>query len=141
MFLRLAKVSDGKSDHCDSEEMEMGFNVLSGGEVVKSKRFIVRPRIKVWMARAITTVILWTSVVQLIAIGEFWGPRLLKGMPYCFNQQDESLVVVKASVPAKVVLPPKSKFLVCHMIVEVIVDTKIVSDRHTFNLKYQCYRF
>ncbi|CAL5186067.1 unnamed protein product [Lathyrus oleraceus] len=107
MFLRLAKVSDGKSDHCDSEEMEMGFNVLSGGEVVKSKRFIVRPRIKVWMARAITTVILWTSVVQLIAIGEFWGPRLLKGMPYCFNQQDESLVVVKASVPAKVVLPPK----------------------------------
>ncbi|CAK8533353.1 unnamed protein product [Lathyrus sativus] len=107
MLLRLAKVSDGKNDHCDSEEMEMGFNVLSGGEGVKSKRFIVRPRIKVWMARAITTVILWTSVVQLIAIGEFWGPRLLKGMPYCFNHQDESSVVVKASVPAKVVLPPK----------------------------------
>lgn len=134
MLLRLAKVSDGKSDHCDSEEMEMGFNVLSDGEV-KSRRFIVRPRIKVWMVRAITTVIIWTSVVQLIAIGEFWGPRLLKGMPYCFNHQDESSVVLKASFPAKVVLPPKSKFLVCHMIVEVIVDTKV------FNLKYQCYAF
>lgn len=107
MLLRLSKVSDGKSDHC--EEMEMGFNVLSGDEVVKSKRFVVKPRIKVWMARAITTVILWTSVVQLIAIGEFWGPKLLKGMPYCFSHQDasSSVVVAKASVSAKVVLPPK----------------------------------
>lgn len=107
MLLRLSKVSDGKSDHC--EEMEMGFNVLSGDEVVKSKRFVVKPRIKVWMARAITTVILWTSVVQLIAIGEFWGPKLLKGMPYCFSHQDasSSVVVAKASVSAKVALPPK----------------------------------
>lgn len=107
MLLRLSKVSDGKSDHC--EEMEMGFNVLSGDEVVKSKRFVVKPRIKVWMARAITTVILWTSVVQLIAIGEFWGPKLLKGMPYCFSRQDasSSVVVAKASVSAKVALPPK----------------------------------
>lgn len=123
MLLRLSKVSDGKSDHCDSEEMEMGFNVLSGDEVVKSKRFVVKPRIKVWMARAITTVILWTSVVQLIAIGEFWGPKLLKGMPYCFSHQDasSSVDVAKDSVSAKVALPPKSKFLVVCMIVEVIV--------------------
>ncbi|TKY50124.1 GDP-fucose protein O-fucosyltransferase [Spatholobus suberectus] len=97
--------------------MEMGFNVLGADEIVKSKRLIVRPRIKVWMARAITTVILWTCVVQLMAIGELWGPRLLKGMPYCFSHQDASpavakayvpaKVVAKAYVPAKVVLPPK----------------------------------
>lgn len=113
MLLRLAKVSNGKSNHCDSEEMEMGFNVLSGGgEVVKSKRFIVRPKIKLWTARAITTVILWTIVVQLMAIGEFWGPKLLKGMPYCFSHSDaSSMAVAKYSAPAKVLLPPKSKFL------------------------------
>ncbi|XP_020235062.1 rhamnogalacturonan I rhamnosyltransferase 1 isoform X2 [Cajanus cajan] len=108
MMLRWARVSDGKGDHCDSEEMEMGFNVLGGDEIVKSKRLIVRPRIKVWMARAITTVILWTCVVQLMAIGELWGPRLLKGMPYCFSHQDDaSQAVAKAYIPAKVVLPPK----------------------------------
>ncbi|XP_047165154.1 rhamnogalacturonan I rhamnosyltransferase 1-like [Vigna umbellata] len=107
MMLRWARVSDGKGDHCDSEEMEMGFNVLSGDEIVKSKRLIVRPRIKVWMARAITTVILWTCVVQLMAIGELWGPRLLKGMPHCFSHQDESSAIAKAFVPAKVVFPPK----------------------------------
>ncbi|ESW23398.1 hypothetical protein PHAVU_004G043700 [Phaseolus vulgaris] len=107
MMLRWAKVSDGKGDHCDSEEMDMGFNVLGGDEIVKSKRLIVRPRIRVWMARAITTVILWTCVVQLMAIGEFWGPRLLKGMPHCFSHQDESPVIAKAFLPAKVVLPPK----------------------------------
>ncbi|KAJ1413960.1 putative O-fucosyltransferase, plant [Sesbania bispinosa] len=107
MLLRWAKVSDGKGDHCDSEEMEMGFNVLGAAEVVKSKRFIVRPRIKVWMARALTTVIIWTSVVQLMALGEFWGPRLLKSMPYCFNHPDASPAVAKVHVPAKVVLPPK----------------------------------
>ncbi|XP_061366880.1 rhamnogalacturonan I rhamnosyltransferase 1-like [Gastrolobium bilobum] len=87
--------------------MEMGFNVLGSGEMVKSKRLIVRPRIKVWMTRAITTVILWTSVVQMMALGEFLGPRLLKGMPYCFSHPNASPVVAKAYVPAKVVLPPK----------------------------------
>lgn len=115
-------MSDGKGDHCDSEEMEMGFNVLGGGdEIVKSKRLIVRPGIKVWMARAITTVILWTCVVQLMAIGELRGPRLLKGMPYCFSHQDASQPMSNAYVPARVVLPPKSKCFVCHMIVEVSV--------------------
>ncbi|KAG4914747.1 hypothetical protein JHK87_052304 [Glycine soja] len=108
MMLRWAKMSDGKGDHCDSEEMEMGFNVLGGGdEIVKSKRLIVRPGIKVWMARAITTVILWTCVVQLMAIGELRGPRLLKGMPYCFSHQDASQPMSNAYVPARVVLPPK----------------------------------
>jgi len=114
-MLRWTRVSDGKGDHCDSEEMEMGFNVLSGDEIVKSKRLIVRPRIKVWMARAITTVILWTCVVQLMAIGELWGPRLLKGMPHCFSHQDESPAIAQAFVPAKVVFPPKSKCLFCHI--------------------------
>ncbi|MCI28008.1 DUF246 domain-containing protein, partial [Trifolium medium] len=64
-------------------------------------------RIKVWMARAVTTVILWTSFVQLMAIGEFWGPRLLKGMPYCFSHLEEPSIVAKVIVPAKVVFPPK----------------------------------
>ena len=115
MMLRWTRVSDGKGDHCDSEEMEMGFNVLGGDEIVKSKRLFVRPRIKVWMARAITTVILWTCVVQLMAIGELWGPRLLKGMPHCFSHQDSSPAIAKPFVKSKVVLPPKSKYFFSHV--------------------------
>ncbi|KAE9619965.1 hypothetical protein Lal_00040328 [Lupinus albus] len=115
MLKWLRKGSDRKDDdHCDNEEIEMmGFNVLgndngSGSEVVKSKRLIIRPRIKVWIARGITSVILWTCVVQLMALGELWGPRLLKGIPYCFNHLDSPKAVVsKAYVPPKVVLPFK----------------------------------
>ena len=64
-----------------------------------------------WMARAITIVLLWTSLVQLIALGELLGPSLLRGMPYCFSSPS----VDKFLAPAKAVLPPKSKSLACLM--------------------------
>ncbi|MED6110924.1 Rhamnogalacturonan I rhamnosyltransferase 1 [Stylosanthes scabra] len=101
----------GKEHDESSEEMEViGFNVLgSGGEgVIKpnNKRLVIRSsRIKVWMARAITTVLIWTSVVQIMAIGEFWAPRFFKGMPYhhCFNHHPSDSVANHRAI----VLPPK----------------------------------
>jgi hypothetical protein len=44
-----------------------------------------RSRMKLWMVRATTTVLLWTCVVQLTAVGETWGPRVLKGWPSCLT--------------------------------------------------------
>lgn len=106
-------MEEATSEACEGMGMEL--KVLSANKIEKHKRFIIRPRIKVWMARAITTVVLWTSVVQLIAMGKLLGPSLLKGMPYCFSSSVASPVVEKFLVPAKVVLPPKSKSLSCHM--------------------------
>lgn len=89
------------------EEWEMKVKLLEDGKVDKLKNSMAsRSSMKVWMIRAITTVLLWTCVVQLMALGEMWGPRLLKGWPSCFSHPDLELT----SVPAKVVLPPKSEF-------------------------------
>ncbi|XP_076910009.1 rhamnogalacturonan I rhamnosyltransferase 1-like [Bidens hawaiensis] len=66
------------------------------------------PRMKVWLIRATTMVILWTCVVQLTAIGDSWGPRVLKGWPSCFTTHSAAVFDVKLlqDVPVKV-LPPK----------------------------------
>uniref|UniRef100_A0A6V7QXA4 O-fucosyltransferase family protein n=1 Tax=Ananas comosus var. bracteatus TaxID=296719 RepID=A0A6V7QXA4_ANACO len=71
-----------------------------------------RSRMKLWMVRATTTVLLWTCVVQLTALGEIWGPRVLKGWPSCFTPSDSPLpikpaVAAVSSVAEKVTLPPK----------------------------------
>ena len=80
-----------------------------GGERVEKFK---SSRMKLWMIRATTSVLLWTCIVQLTALGETWGPRVLKGWPSCFSHQDSSISVIEdkvPSVPARV-LPPKSKF-------------------------------
>ncbi|MBA0851977.1 hypothetical protein Goshw_029837 [Gossypium schwendimanii] len=77
-----------------------------GGERVEKLK---SSRTKLWMIRATTSVLLWTCIVQLTALGDTWGPHLLKGWPSCFSHQDSSVSVVEdkvPSVPARV-LPPK----------------------------------
>ncbi|KAG6509579.1 hypothetical protein ZIOFF_027579 [Zingiber officinale] len=78
---------------------------VEASRVQKLKSSMVsRPKIKLWMVRLTTAVLLWTCVLQLMAIGEIWGPRLLKGWPSCFTPVNESSPVV---VVYKAVLPPK----------------------------------
>ncbi|KAJ8751865.1 hypothetical protein K2173_026066 [Erythroxylum novogranatense] len=89
------------------EEWEMKVKLLGDDKSDKLKNSMVsRSRMKLWIIRAITTALLWTSVVQLVALGEMWGPRLLKGWPSCFSHPDVAL----SSVPAKVALPPKRAY-------------------------------
>lgn len=70
-----------------------------------------RAKMKLWMVRATTSVLLWTCFVQLTTLGDVWGPRVLKGWPSCFSQ--ESAMDLKlpsaVSVPPRV-LPPKMNF-------------------------------
>ncbi|XP_051203724.1 rhamnogalacturonan I rhamnosyltransferase 1 [Lolium perenne] len=66
-----------------------------------------RSRMKLWMVRATTTVLLWTCVVQLTAVGETWGPRVLKGWPSCLTAPDEAAVRADHAVEKAAALPPK----------------------------------
>ncbi|GLU10888.1 hypothetical protein SLE2022_276650 [Rubroshorea leprosula] len=68
---------------------------------------ILRSRMKLWMIRAITMVLLWTCFLQLMTLGEMWGSRLLKGWPSCFSHANLPLAVESSSFPDKVILPPK----------------------------------
>lgn len=38
-----------------------------------------------WIIRASTSIVLWTCMVQLVALGHVWGPRVLKSLPACFT--------------------------------------------------------
>ncbi|XP_010549977.1 PREDICTED: uncharacterized protein At1g04910 isoform X2 [Tarenaya hassleriana] len=74
----------------------------------KLRSYLVsRSRMKLWMIRAVTILLLWSCVVHLMALGEFWGPRLLKGWPSCFNHHDLPVAAETASLPMKIALPPK----------------------------------
>lgn len=89
---------------------EMGLKVFGEGRVEKLRNTVLphssRSRMKVWMIRATTTVLLWTCVVQLTALGETWGPRVLLGLPSCLSQESAVLDDKASAVPVRV-LPPK----------------------------------
>ncbi|GAB4832458.1 Rhamnogalacturonan I rhamnosyltransferase 1 [Ancistrocladus abbreviatus] len=100
-------------------ELEMGLKsiLLGGCKIDKlsssscSSTYVNRGRMKLWMMRAMTTVLLWSCFVQLMAVGEMWRPRLLKGWPSCFNyipsSSDSALAVELSSAPIKIARPPK----------------------------------
>ncbi|XP_077237640.1 rhamnogalacturonan I rhamnosyltransferase 1-like [Tasmannia lanceolata] len=101
----------GESD-CEVGEKEthrrMGVKHLGDAKVEKLKGSMVsRSRMKLWIIRMTTTVLLWTCFVQLTALGEMWGPRVMNGWPSCFTPSDSPLAVVKSSVTQRIPLPPK----------------------------------
>ncbi|KAG6753948.1 rhamnogalacturonan I rhamnosyltransferase 1 [Populus alba] len=101
---RIERKCGGGGGEKDKETM----GVVKGVEKIRSS--ISRPssKMKLWMIRATTSVLLWTCVVQLTTIGEMWGPRVLKGWPSCWPPQSVSAALQEnvPTVPARV-LPPK----------------------------------
>lgn len=93
------------------EELEWEMGAKSRVEKLKNV-MVCRSRMKVWMMRGMTSVLVWTCVVQLMALEEIWGPRLLKGWPSCFSHSDLSSSLQLPPAPPKLVLPPKSRFWV-----------------------------
>ncbi|GFZ12179.1 O-fucosyltransferase family protein [Actinidia rufa] len=65
----------------------MGIKKLGESRMEKLKSKIFSgPRMKLWMMiRATTSVLLWTCLVQFMALTEIWGPRILKGWPSCIS--------------------------------------------------------
>jgi hypothetical protein len=41
---------------------------------------IARTRLQVWFIRVCSSIVLWTCLVQLVAVGELWHPHLLAGI-------------------------------------------------------------
>ncbi|KAG9131284.1 hypothetical protein Leryth_006148 [Lithospermum erythrorhizon] len=76
-------------------------------EKLKVSSASTKSKMKLWMIRATTSILLWTCVVQLTALGDTWGSRVLKGWP-CFNHESDGAMKVQTvqKVPVPV-LPPK----------------------------------
>ncbi|XXG72745.1 hypothetical protein AAC387_Pa07g1771 [Persea americana] len=107
---RFEKSTGAKYAERERQKLEMGLKSLAEMRGEKSKGLVVsRPRMKLWMIRATTTVLLWTCVVQLTALGEMWGPRVLKGWPSCFTPSDSPMELMSSSssVAQRIALPPK----------------------------------
>jgi len=79
---------------------------LKNSVVVSSAR---SSKMKLWMIRATTSVLLWTCVVQLTTLGDMWGPRVLKGWPSCFTHDESAALIELPSATTPRVLPPKSQ--------------------------------
>ncbi|KAL6526310.1 Rhamnogalacturonan I rhamnosyltransferase 1 [Orobanche minor] len=66
---------------------DVGMNLLGEKKVREPSTFLrvslSHGRMKLWTLRVITTLLLWTCIIQLAAIGEIWGPKLLKSWPSC----------------------------------------------------------
>ncbi|KAM0002252.1 putative GDP-fucose protein O-fucosyltransferase [Helianthus debilis subsp. tardiflorus] len=88
----------------------MGLKKFGEIRVEKLKNSMVNVRstkMKMWLIRATTMVLLWTCLVQLTALGGgSWGPRVLKGWPSCFTQDSALDVKLLPTVPVRV-LPHK----------------------------------
>jgi hypothetical protein len=91
---------------------EMNVKLLGESKVEKLKNsFVSRPRMSLWMIRAVTVLLLWSCFVHLMALGEMWGPRLFKGWPSCFNHHQLSTAAEMTSLPTKIALPPKRVYV------------------------------
>lgn len=95
----------------ESKVQKVGMGVLgSGGSGSGSGSGSSRSRMKMWMIRATTSVLLWTCIVQLTALGDMWGPRVLKGWPSCFTHESAVRAMdVELPSPRPPLLPPKSQ--------------------------------
>lgn len=90
-----------------TQKTEMALKSFGESKIEKVKSSVVsRSRMKLWIIRGTTSILLWTCIVQLTALGDMWGPKVLKGWPSCFTQ-DIVLQAEMNTAPARF-LPPKS---------------------------------
>ncbi|CAD5186986.1 unnamed protein product [Musa acuminata subsp. malaccensis] len=101
---RMCRFERAMGSECRGERHH-GMKPGGEGKVEKLKS---RSKLKLWMIRTMTTVLLWTCVLQLTALGGTWGPRVLKGWPSCFTPSFSPLSLKQVTpVVEKIVLPPK----------------------------------
>lgn len=85
--------------------------VRSEGPQVKSDKLqppaaaLPRTRLQVWFIRVCTSILVWTCLVQLVAVGELWHPHLLSGLSNHLSQ------IARLPFPAPEAIPPPPPFL------------------------------
>ncbi|KAF6140742.1 hypothetical protein GIB67_035169 [Kingdonia uniflora] len=65
-----------------------------------------RTRLRVWFVRVCSSILLWTCIVQLVAVGELWHPQLLKGLSNQLTRITNFSVRLEDVTPAPVPLLP-----------------------------------
>ena len=80
-----------------------------GGLQVRSDKVpaIPQTRLQVWFIRVCTSILLWTCLVQLVAVGELWHPRFLAEI----SNRIANLSLLPPNAPPPPPLPPASEFI------------------------------
>lgn len=80
----------------------------SAQKVVGSGGVIGRRRLQVWFIRVCSSILLWTCLVQLVAVGELWHPRFFKDFTHTISIIT-TLQLSPKSLPPPPPLPPASE--------------------------------
>ncbi|CAI0394424.1 unnamed protein product [Linum tenue] len=69
---------------------------------------IPRKRLQVWFIRVCSSILVWTCLVQLVAVGELWHPRFITNLTTRFSQIAGPLHVQVAVQPPPPLPPPRN---------------------------------
>lgn len=86
----------------------IGDKIASGSPPVPA---IARTRLQVWFIRVCSSIVLWTCLVQLVAVCELWHPHLLAGITSRISSSaelnvDEEARLHSSSPPPPPLVPP-----------------------------------
>lgn len=74
-------------------------------ETIPVTTVIERTRLKVWFIRVCSTFVVWTCLVQLVAIEELWRPSFLANFSYTLSHISTVPSIISPP-PPPVLLPP-----------------------------------
>ncbi|KAL5553729.1 hypothetical protein UlMin_041130 [Ulmus minor] len=81
---------------------------------VRSDKFpppvIPKPRLQVWFIRVCFSILVWTCLVQLVAVGELWHPHLLSNITNRISKPKQVPLRVEEAVPSPPPLLPARKY-------------------------------
>ncbi|CAI0462946.1 unnamed protein product [Linum tenue] len=86
-----------------SESVGLRSEKLGGSSPV-----IPRKRLQVWFIRVCSSILVWTCLVQLVAVGELWHPRFITNLTTRFSQIAGPLHVQVAVQPPPPLPPPRN---------------------------------
>lgn len=99
-----------KREDQEKERKIMSMKFVGEFHEERKDLMISHARTLLWLVRGMTTLLLWSFVIRLLMMGEFWGPRLLKTWPSCFTPPNMMSDQIELSyVHPKAFYPPKSE--------------------------------
>lgn len=82
----------------ESSSIQVRCDKINPGQMV-----IPRTRLQVWFIRVCSSILIWSCLVQLVAVGELWHPHLLTGLSNRFSGFHSLSIQVEKEAPS---LPP-----------------------------------
>ncbi|KAK2986879.1 hypothetical protein RJ640_007916 [Escallonia rubra] len=71
---------------------------------------VQKTRLQVWFIRVCSSILIWTCLVQLVAVGELWHPQLLTGLSNRFTGTHKLSIRVEESLPSPPPLLPAREY-------------------------------